>query len=363
MNLAKDIAYLLYKHNCVIIPNFGAFLVNEKKAERNQNAKFANPKSKAISFNAQVKNNDGLLANYLSNKNLYSYERGIEEIQTYVTELNEKLKSKRNAEVSEVGTFYLTKEEKLIFVPYHSVNFEITSFGLPKLRLKTVQTSVSAVAVKTEPIPVKIIEPIRKVEPTIVAKAERKIEVQEKKRAIKLEEKLPAMEAKRSSLVWINILGTLLIVAIASGIAHFEFTNNTNATNAYADLLDTPTTVIDKNITSTEDLSTIEDTKSVTLTDDALAIETPAIVKEPAEIKQAKYKLNLYSVCTQPQTDTLAAEKLKIELSAKFPGAFVWKENENYRVQIIALSKEKLAIEFKEMAQRKTKQNLVIKQK
>ena len=171
------------------------------------------------------------------------------------------------------------------------------------------------------------------------------------------------MEAKRSSLVWINILGTLLIVAIASGIAHFEFTNNTNATNAYADLLDTPSTVIDKNITSTEDLNTTEDTKSVTLTDEAPAIETPTILKEPAEIKKTKYKLNLYSVCTQPQTDTLAAEKLKIELSAKFPGAFVWKENENYRVQIIALSKEKLAIEFKEMAQRKTKQNLVIKQK
>jgi len=364
MNLAKEIAYLLYKHNCVIIPEFGAFLVNEKKVERNLEAKFANPKSKAISFNSQIKNNDGLLANCLSNKYQYSYEQGVTEIKTYVNELNSKLAEKRNAEVSEIGTFYLTKEEKLIFVPYHSVNFEIASFGLPKLRLKTIQVSENNTTPTPKAIPTEIVKPTRIVEQKSVVRGENKIVVQETKRALKLESKTKNVSDKKNSLVWINVLGTLMIVAIAAGIARFEFTNNSKSTNAsFAELIDSPSTSIEDDNLVIEDFNEAEISEPVLLNKDNSETEVTPIKEETANAISDKYKLHLFAVCTEPQKDTMAAEALKTQLSSNFPGAFVWKENENYRVQIIALSKEKLAAEYKEMAQRKVKQKLVIKEK
>ena len=66
MNLAKEISFLLYKHNCVILPGFGAFLINEKQAERSAVAQYAMPKQEVINFNRQIINNDGLVANHLS---------------------------------------------------------------------------------------------------------------------------------------------------------------------------------------------------------------------------------------------------------------------------------------------------------
>ena len=53
MNLAKEISFLLYKHNCVILPGFGAFLVNEKAAELSEIARYALPRQKVITFRSE----------------------------------------------------------------------------------------------------------------------------------------------------------------------------------------------------------------------------------------------------------------------------------------------------------------------
>ena len=370
MNLAKDIAFLLYKHNCVIVPGFGAFLVNEKEAELNAGAKFVVPKSKAISFNAQIKSNDGLLANHLSNKNLYSYERGINEVQTYVNELNLKLQDKRNAEVSEVGTFYLTKEEKLIFVPYHSVNFEIASYGLPKLRLKAYETKKEVAPIaKAQPVArPTVAKPIEKSEAQPLLPVKNRIEIQEKKREFQLDSKEENKQAIKRPRVLslINTLGTVFILALLVGIIYFETTNRSD-TSSYADLLSTPDSIIEPKVASTMDEANESKLQEEALSEN-VELNTSAGVKLETEapvetIIEAPRKLNLFAVCTEAQADTFAAEKLKAELRTTFKGAFVWNENGNYRVQIVALSKEKIAEEYLAMAQQKIKQQLVIKQK
>lgn len=371
MNLAKDIAFLLYKHNCVIVPGFGAFLVNEKEAELNVVAKFAVPKSKAISFNAQIKNNDGLLANYLSNKNLYSYERGINEVQTYVNELNLKLQDKRNAEVSEVGTFYLTKEEKLIFVPYHSVNFEIASYGLPKLRLKTIETKQEVISTpKVQAVIKPETKTIVKPEQKVILPVKNRIEIQEKKRELRASNVEKETVPKRPRILsLVNTLGALFIFALLSGIVYFELTNR-NTSNSYADLLSTP-----DSISETKVSTKINEVKEEPVIEEKVEDKKQDPVEEKQAVQKANThetvvspvvtprKLNLFAVCTEAQVDTFAAERLKEELRPTFKGAFVWNENGNYRVQIVALSKEKVAKEYLTMAQKKIKQQLVIKQK
>ncbi len=109
MNLAKEISFLLYKHNCVILPGFGAFLVNEKAAELSEIARYALPKQKVITFNKQIEHNDGLVANYLSQQYKCTYEQGLEKIGAYREYLWQKLRTKLTLKYPEEAPFYKPK--------------------------------------------------------------------------------------------------------------------------------------------------------------------------------------------------------------------------------------------------------------
>ena len=55
MSISKHINELLYNHNCVIVPGFGAFLTKNIAASRNNDV-FSPPK-KTIAFNRMLKEN------------------------------------------------------------------------------------------------------------------------------------------------------------------------------------------------------------------------------------------------------------------------------------------------------------------
>ena len=74
MQLTKAINILLYTNDCVTVPDFGSFIVNKVSSVYDEsNGKFY-PPSRRISFNYKIKNNDGLIANYISNELGISYE-------------------------------------------------------------------------------------------------------------------------------------------------------------------------------------------------------------------------------------------------------------------------------------------------
>ena len=68
MNLDKYIEDLLYRNECVVIPNFGAFITSLNSAQANNNGMIL-PPSKSISFNNKLQKNDGVLANYIAELN------------------------------------------------------------------------------------------------------------------------------------------------------------------------------------------------------------------------------------------------------------------------------------------------------
>ena len=62
---------LLYKHDCVTIPNFGSFIVNDSTAKYVDSENKFYPPGRYVSFNPLIKSNDGLLANYISIKKIF----------------------------------------------------------------------------------------------------------------------------------------------------------------------------------------------------------------------------------------------------------------------------------------------------
>ena len=63
---------LLYKHQCVIIPKFGAFISNRKSAQMAEDKTFDPPK-RELSFNASLTSNDGLFIKYISEQTGIEY--------------------------------------------------------------------------------------------------------------------------------------------------------------------------------------------------------------------------------------------------------------------------------------------------
>ena len=78
--IEKHISALLYRYQCVIVPGFGAFLTETKPASLDADTHTFYPPKKQISFNANLKNNDGLLANHIALQEKISYGEAVRKI-------------------------------------------------------------------------------------------------------------------------------------------------------------------------------------------------------------------------------------------------------------------------------------------
>ncbi len=129
-NTAKYINELLYRYECVILPGFGAFLTRRQSATIQEATNSFFPPKKLISFNSQLKNNDGLLANYIAAAEHISYTDAVAKIQRYVLSLNEKMAQGKRLELTNIGAFFTSIENTLQFEPLQEVNYLTEAFGL-----------------------------------------------------------------------------------------------------------------------------------------------------------------------------------------------------------------------------------------
>jgi hypothetical protein len=130
MNIEPYIAQLLYRYQCVTVPGFGAFLTEIQSAQLIESSNSFFPPKKMISFNAYLKNNDGLLANHIAQAEKTSYEYAISAIQYEVFNWKKALQENGLFSIKNVGNFSLNADKNLIFTPYDQTNYLTNSFGL-----------------------------------------------------------------------------------------------------------------------------------------------------------------------------------------------------------------------------------------
>ena len=83
MKIDRHISNLLYDHDCVIVPSFGGFLVSYQPAQLQSIQHTFYPPSKKIAFNVFLKNNDGLLANFIAHKESLTYAEALKGIEHF----------------------------------------------------------------------------------------------------------------------------------------------------------------------------------------------------------------------------------------------------------------------------------------
>ncbi|WP_188765103.1 HU domain-containing protein [Emticicia aquatilis] len=131
--VADHIRTLLYEHDYVTVPNFGAFIANYLPSSFNEISGSLMPPQKRIAFNEILKQDDGLLATHISRRESVTIDEAKRKIQSFVTDIKDSLATEKSFSFDKVGNFVLNEENSLVFEPDRKNNFYSESFGFDSL--------------------------------------------------------------------------------------------------------------------------------------------------------------------------------------------------------------------------------------
>lgn len=164
MHLENYISDLLYRYDCVTIPEFGAFLTKRVSAKVHETTHTFYPPKKEVSFNEQLQHNDGLLCSYIAEVEKIPYEAALQKIGKHVKSIKSFLVEGETLAFQNIGELKLNNDGKVVFEPSHHVNYLTDSFGLAHF----VSPSVTREVYKEE------VETIEKVIPISITPERRK---------------------------------------------------------------------------------------------------------------------------------------------------------------------------------------------
>jgi len=130
MTLEHLISDLLYRYECVVVPDFGAFISNYKSTVFNPKNNTFYPPNKIITFNANVLHNDALLVNCWASTLNCSYEEAVKVLKKTIEKWQHDLQVHKTLELDKIGSFSLNSQSKLVFEPVSTVNYLTNSYGL-----------------------------------------------------------------------------------------------------------------------------------------------------------------------------------------------------------------------------------------
>jgi hypothetical protein len=148
LKLDKNISDLLFRYDCVVVPDFGGFIANYKPAKINSKTDMFSPPSKQISFNRNLVVNDGLLANQIAHNYGVSYNEALETIEKCVLAYQRDLGSGKKVVIEKIGVLYLDANKKILFEPLNTVNYLTDAFGLEKFHYPLAQEEEKVISIK-----------------------------------------------------------------------------------------------------------------------------------------------------------------------------------------------------------------------
>ena len=134
MQLETYISDLLYRYDCVTIPELGALLTKRQSAIIDEATATFYPPKKVISFNEQLQQSDGLLISYISEVEKIPFSTAAEKVQKYVRSIKSYLVEGETITFKNIGDMVLNSEGKIIFQPAYHINYLTDSFGLDHLK-------------------------------------------------------------------------------------------------------------------------------------------------------------------------------------------------------------------------------------
>lgn len=140
IDIASHIEKLLFLHDSLTIPGFGAFTARPTTALADYAGGTVTPPSKTLTFNENITTDDGLLIQEVSKANSISSEQARHAVETFVSNIQQLLDRREIVTLPGIGRLYKNYVHKIQFLP-DAANFNAESFGLPPLQFTPITRS------------------------------------------------------------------------------------------------------------------------------------------------------------------------------------------------------------------------------
>lgn len=126
----QHIRQLLYRHDCVVLPGLGGFIVHEQPASYLSSSRHFAPPARKASFNGLLIHDDGLLVSRISELENIPYAQAKLRVESFTSQIRKDAGSVEGALLQGLGKLTVTSEGKLQFLPDPDSNFLERSYGL-----------------------------------------------------------------------------------------------------------------------------------------------------------------------------------------------------------------------------------------
>ncbi len=120
----------------VIIPGFGAFIQEYQPAEISEDSDEIKPPSTRLTFNPQIRNNDGLLVGYVADNTRDSHFEALQKIEKERDNWLYKLDKGEKVSLDGIGIFFRNEKGELDFLSEDDQPLSLDSFGLETTSLE-----------------------------------------------------------------------------------------------------------------------------------------------------------------------------------------------------------------------------------
>lgn len=126
----RHISYLISRHDCVIVPGFGAFVAQYVPARIDTDHGHISPPARIIGFNQSLDHNDGLLASSIARATRISYDSAVTTVAQQVAALRTQLQSDGEISLGHIGSFTDKGNGIIEFQPFATPIAAPDYFGL-----------------------------------------------------------------------------------------------------------------------------------------------------------------------------------------------------------------------------------------
>ncbi len=128
---------LLFQFDTVTIPGFGTFVKSAESVPVHPVETVFSPPSIMLKFDDSKQDNDGVLANYIAEKEKIPFFEALSRIRTFVVDFQLKLETDKIVLLDQIGTFSKSGDQQ-IFTASQGTSFETVHYGLTSVQAKPI---------------------------------------------------------------------------------------------------------------------------------------------------------------------------------------------------------------------------------
>ena len=276
-----------------ILPGLGAFIAAPTPAVIDHARGILHPPSKVISFNENLKMNDGFLINHIRNQHGITANDARSAVENFVRSVQGILSSGETVLLDKIGKLHINAQGKLVFEADGKTNFNPATFGLPDVKYSPIDRH----AATTAPIEKKAAEatniPIKEDTPPTVNIVE-EIPVPSESKVSPLTSWMPS---RKTSLLAAGLLGATLLTTI------YMYKSKPDLET------ENPAIQVSENRLNVKPSKDLENTETATNTENNTAVIEPPVKTEKVEEKPIIEKKYVEPKASENTTSDISTEK------------------------------------------------------